>query len=371
MYFKTKIITFFILIFTFSLAESPKGSTMLNTVETQNISIPSDYKSILLGDMDGNLYEQRNIYDVRPLASMTKVMTVLLTLERIKNGEITMDTNVTVSNYASKVPYGITLVAGKQYTVRDLLKATIIRSSNNAAQALGEFNGNGDVSVFIDKMNQKANELGLTTLRYCTPHGLPPEDTQGKCRDQGSAADLYRLAQTVIKYDDYLNISKNSSGYIDNGNIKLTSTNNLLGKVEGVDGLKTGYYRAAGSNIILTAKRGEKRIILIIMGSEKAKNRDLIGQIMIDDFFATHHDVKVIDSTIAIGSVKIKSTKYNLYPEKDIITNDGVSTSVINKDATFIFNLSDNIKTAKTEDIVGTYTAKYNGKEFTGNLILR
>ncbi|MGB4915720.1 MAG: D-alanyl-D-alanine carboxypeptidase, partial [Leptotrichiaceae bacterium] len=239
------------------------------------------------------------------------------------------------------------------------------------AEALGEFNGNGDVSIFVNKMNQKANELGLTTLRYCTPHGLPPEDTQGKCRDQGSAADLYRLAQTVIKYDDYLNISKNSSGYIDNGNIKLTSTNNLLEKVEGVDGLKTGYYRAAGSNIILTAKRGEKRIILIIMGSEKAKNRDLIGQIMIDDFFATHHDVKVIDSTIAIGSVKIKSTKYNLYPEKDIITNDGVSTSVINKDATFIFNLSDNIKTAKTEDIVGTYTAKYNGKEFTGNLILR
>ena len=101
-------------------------------------------------------------------------------IERIKNGEITMDTNVTVSNYASKVPYGITLVAGKQYTVRDLLKATIIRSSNNAAEALGEFNGNGDVSIFVNKMNQKANELGLTTLRYCTPHGLPPEDTQGR-----------------------------------------------------------------------------------------------------------------------------------------------------------------------------------------------
>ena len=90
-----------------------------------------------------------------------------------------------------------------------------------------------------------------------------------------------------------------------------------------------------------------------------------------DEALEFGYDVKVIDSTIAIGSVKIKSTKYNLYPEKDVITNDGVSTSVINKDATFVFNLSDNIKTAKTEDIVGTYTAKYNGKEFTGNLVLR
>ena len=363
MNFKIKIITFFILLFTFSIAEG--------TNYTEMVAIPNDYKAILLGDMDGTLYEQRNIYDVRPLASMTKVMTVLLTLERVRNGEISMDTPVTISSYASKVPYGITLIAGKQYTVRDLLKATIIRSSNNAAQALGEFNGNGDVNVFIDKMNQKANELGLTTLRYCTPHGLPPEDTQGKCRDQGSAADLYKLSQTIIKYDEYLNISRNSSDYIDSGSIKLTSTNHLLDNVDGVDGLKTGYYKVAGSNIILTAKRGEKRIILIIMGSEKAKNRDLIGQIMIDNFYATHQDVKVIDSTIAIGSVKIKSTKYNLYPEKDVITNDGVSTSVINKDATFIFNLSDNIKTAKTEDIVGTYTAKYNGKEFTGNLVLR
>lgn len=370
MRFKFKIILFFMLILSLSFSENINTDNV-NKNNNEQLNIPSDYKAILLGDMDGNIYKQENIYDVRPLASMTKVMTVLLTLERIKSNEITMDTPVTISQYASKVPYGITLVAGKQYSVRDLLKATIIRSSNNAAEALGEFNGNGDVSTFIDKMNQKANELGLTTLRYCTPHGLPPENTQGKCRDQGSAADLYKLAQTIIKYDDYLDISKNSSDYIDNGNIKLTSTNHLLDNVDGVDGLKTGYYKAAGSNIILTAKRNDKRIILIIMGSEKAKNRDLIGKMLINDFYETHHEIKVVDSSIPVGSIKLKGSQYNLYPEKDIFINNEVSTSVIKIDTTYVFNLSNNISSAKSEDIVGSYVAKYNGKEFTGNLILR
>ena len=374
MRFKFKTILFFIMIFSLSFSENTNTNTNIyNSNENTNeqTSIPSDYKSILLGDMDGNIYKQENIYDVRPLASMTKVMTVLLTLERIKNNEIAMDTPVTISEYASKVPYGIKLVAGKQYTVKDLLKATIIRSSNNAAEALGEFNGNGDVSTFVDKMNQKANELGLTTLRYCTPHGLPPEDTQGKCRDQGSAADLYKLAQTIIKYDEYLDISRNSSDYIDNGNIKLTSTNHLLDNVEGVDGLKTGYYKAAGSNIILTAKRNNKRIILIIMGSEKAKNRDLIGKVLINNFYELHHEIKVVDSSIPIGSIKLKGSQYNLYPEKDILMDNEVSKSLIKGNTTYIFNISNNINSAKVEDIVGTYTAKYDGKEFTGNLVLK
>ncbi len=246
-----------------------------------------DYKSFLLGDIEGNVYQEVNSEELRPLASTTKIMTSLLTLERIKNGEITMDTMVPVSSFAASVPYGIKLVSGKEYSVKDLLKATIIRSSNNAAEALGEFNGNGNVQAFVDSMNRKAIELGLNNLHYCTPHGLPPEDT-GKCRDTGTATDLYKLSQYLLKtHPEYLEISKNSVDYIDNGNIKLTSTNHLLGKVEGVDGLKTGYYRAAGSNIVLTAKRNDTRIIAIIMGASKAINRDTIGATKIDVFYTT------------------------------------------------------------------------------------
>jgi len=222
-----------------------------------------DYKALLIGDVNGNIIKEDNSLAVRPLASVTKIMTSILTLDKIKSGMISYDDKVTVSSKAASVPYGIKLTAGKQYTVRDLLKATIIKSSNNAAYALAEYVG-GNVPNFVQSMNEKARSYGLESLRYCSPHGLPPSYT-GSCMDQGNAKDLYGLALKAIEYKEYLNISRNATDYIDGGEIQLKSTNALLGKVGGVDGLKTGYHKAAGSNIILTAQRGNDRVIVVIL----------------------------------------------------------------------------------------------------------
>ena len=211
-------------------------------------------------------------------------MTSILTLDKIKSGQISYDDKVTVSSKAASVPYGVKLTAGKQYTVRDLLKATIIKSSNNAAYALAEYVG-GDVPSFVRSMNEKARSYGLDSLRYCSPNGLPPSYT-GSCMDQGNARDLYKLAQITLKdYSEYLNFSKNKVDYIDNGNTKVTSTNTLLGNVQGVDGLKTGYHDAAGSNIVLTANRGDDRMIAVILGSNHAKDRNAIGAREINDYY--------------------------------------------------------------------------------------
>lgn len=245
-----------------------------------------DYKSVLVGDSKGNIIKQDNVYETRPLASVTKVMTSILTLDKIRSNEISMDDKVTVSRKAASVPYGITLTAGKEYTVEDLLKATIIKSSNNAAYALAEYVSGGNVNSFINSMNDKAREWNLHSLRFCSPHGLPPSYT-GSCMDQGNAKDLYGMALKAVEYKEYLNISRNSMDYIDGGEIKVTSTNTLLGKVGGLDGLKTGYHKAAGSNIILTAERRNDRVIVVILGSSKAKNRNAIGAREIDDYFLT------------------------------------------------------------------------------------
>ena len=211
-------------------------------------------------------------------------MTSILTLDKIKAGQISYDDKVTISSKAASVPYGVKLTAGKQYTVRDLLKATIIKSSNNAAYALAEYVG-GDVPSFVHSMNEKAKSYGLDSLRYCSPNGLPPSYT-GSCMDQGNARDLYKLAQITLKdYSEYLNFSKNKVEYIDNGNTKVTSTNTLLGNVQGVDGLKTGYHDAAGSNIVLTASRGDDRMIAVILGSNHAKDRNAIGAREINDYY--------------------------------------------------------------------------------------
>ena len=243
-----------------------------------------DYKALLIGDVNGNIIKEDNSLAVRPLASVTKIMTSILTLDKIKSGQISYDDKVTVSSKAASVPYGVKLTAGKQYTVRDLLKATIIKSSNNAAYALAEYVG-GDVQSFVNSMNEKARSYGLDSLRYCSPNGLPPSYT-GSCMDQGNARDLYKLAQITLKdYSDYLNFSKNKVDYIDNGNTKVTSTNTLLGNVQGVDGLKTGYHDAAGSNIVLTASRGDDRMIAVILGSNHAKDRNAIGAREINDYY--------------------------------------------------------------------------------------
>lgn len=367
----------------------------------------SDYKALLIGDANGNIIKEDNANTVRPLASITKVMTTILTFDKLKNGQISYDDQVTVSNKASKIPYGIQLKAGKQYSVRDLLKATIVKSSNSAAYALAEYVG-GDVSSFVGQMNSKARQFGLNSLRYCSPNGLPPSYT-GSCMDQGNAKDLYKLATiTVNNYSEFLDFSKNSVTYIGNGDTKLTSTNTLLGKVTGLDGLKTGYHDAAGSNIILTADRGGDRVIAVILGSNKAKDRNAIGMREINDYYANgygrknnknsnknadnntnnpekkngiqdffgslfgnnHKDgsrkIRVVNKRDVIAVVKIGNEKYNLYPTQDI---EIIATEKPN--LTYNVTLQDGVNKDSRGKIVGKYTATDGKIEVSGDLIMR
>lgn len=365
----------------------------------------SDYKALLVGDVNGNIVKEDNSSTVRPLASVTKIMTVILTMDKIKSGQITYDTKVTVSRKAAAVPYGIKLVAGKQYTVRDLLKATIIKSSNNAAYALGEFVG-GDIPNFVSMMNAKAQSFELYSLRYCSPHGLPPSYT-GSCMDQGNAKDLYKLAQIVVKdYSDYLNFSRNKVDYIDNGNTKVSSTNTLLGNVIGVDGLKTGFHNAAGSNIVLTAIRDGNRMITVILGSSQAKNRNAIGTREINNYYANGYGqknnytpntnnnnntttnkgnkisqffnslmgrnsdgtkkIKVVNKNNIVAIVRIGNEKYNLYPTKDVEIDAKEKPNL-----RYSVKLNDGISKNSKGQIVGTYTATDGIQTFTGDLIMK
>lgn len=356
-----------------------------------------DYKALLIGNNEGGIVKSVNAETVRPLASITKVMTSLLVLEEVEKGKINLDTKVIVSEKAAVVPYGIKLVAGKEYTVRDLLKAMIIRSSNNAAYALGEFIG-GDIPTFVSMMNKKANELGLDSLRYCSPHGLPPKYT-GSCMDQGNAKDLYKLGMYMTKYNEYFNISKNSLTYIDNGEIQLKSTNHLLGKVVGVDGMKTGYHDASGSNIILTAKRGEDRMYAVILGATKAANRDAIGEKEINEYYEKGKNyiqekvkkigmsgnnnknnsgknqnhivvVKIIDKNNFINKVVINNEEYGLYSSETVYDTVNFNEKV---ELDYQVISEENITRKSLNEIVGIFyaTNKKTKKVYSGALILK
>lgn len=380
-----------------------------------------DYKALLIGDVNGNIIKEDNSSTVRPLASVTKIMTSILTLDKIKQGSISYEDKVTVSSKAASVPYGIKLIAGKQYTVRDLLKATIIKSSNNAAYALAEYVA-GDVPSFVNLMNQKARSYGLNSLRYCSPHGLPPKYT-GSCMDQGNAKDLYKLAQITLKdYSEYLNFSKNKTDYVDNGNTKVSSTNSLLGNVLGVDGIKTGYHDAAGSNIVLTANRGNDRMIAVILGSDRARDRNAIGAKEINDYYAngyarktgasnnyvsnaSHNNpvnsnetnktensnapkgnkieqffntlfgknnnssvkkMKIISKNDVVAVATIGDSKYNLYPTKDVEI-----TATQRPNLTFTVNLNSGVTKNSRGKIVGTYIATDGTLTYSGELIMK
>ena len=320
-----------------------------------------DYKALLIGDVNGNIIKEDNSLAIRPLASVTKIMTSILTLDKIKSGQISYDDKVTVSSKAASVPYGVKLTAGKQYTVRDLLKATIIKSSNNAAYALAEYVG-GDVPSFVRSMNEKARSYGLDSLRYCSPNGLPPSYT-GSCMDQGNARDLYKLAQITLKdYSDYLNFSKNKVDYIDNGNTKVTSTNTLLGNVQGVDGLKTGYHDAAGSNIVLTANRGDDRMIAVILGSNHAKDRNAIGAREIDDYYINGYAKKNSGNSYAyVSSDNNKNNNKNKHNYNDNNNqNNNTNNNYNDNEASNNVENNNTQKESKIEQFFNTIFGKNN-----------
>lgn len=385
----TKIIKFFIFIIFF---------TNLSYAEIDKYS---DFAALLVGDDRGNITRIENGTTVRPLASITKMMTAVLVLEKIYDGKISMKDTVVISDVASKIPYGIQLIAGKRYTVRDLLHAAIIRSSNNAAYALGEFVG-GNAQDFVKLMNYRANTLDMKNTTFCTPHGLPPSYT-GTCMDQGSVEDIYKLSMYVLKFPEYLEISSKKNATIDNGTVSLKSTNTLLSRNIGVDGLKTGYHNAAGSNITVSAKNNNKRIIAILLGATRAANRnDIIekevlenfqqnkriikrinvpnsyspSNISIEDLINEHlkassniriseNNIKIIDKTKEFYTVTINKREYGLYPEEDVYAKTKVSIK-------YEFTINRKLVTGDNNKVVGMYTGEDNqGNTYVGGLILR
>lgn len=328
----------------------------------------NDYKAILVGNEKGEIIKIENGMEVRPFASITKMMTALLVLENIENGKIKLDDKVIISKKASLIPYGIKLEEGKEYTIYDLLKATIIRSSNNAAYSLGEYIG-GNIENFVVMMNKKAKELELNSLRYCSPHGLPPKYT-GTCMDQGNIVDIYKLSLRLVKYNEYLDISKNSKDYIKDGEIVLNSTNHLLGKVKGLDGLKTGYHNEAGSNIVLTANREGDRVFVIIFGSKKALNRDEIGKLEIENYYENKFLKIIINKDKLIGKVVINDKEYGLYSYDNIYVKKEMD-KVIN--LKYEIELQENISLKDLDNIVGIFFAEdeETNEKYTGALILK
>ena len=212
-----------------------------------------------------------NADSVSPPASMTKLMTFAILHDKLAAGELSLTTQVQID--ASDARMGGTQVyldPRETFSVEELLYALMIQSANDAAHALAR-TAAGSVPGFVNLMNAKARELGMTRTTFRSPHGLPPPSRKDAEGDLTSPRDFAILSRHLLTKTDvlkYSNVRERAFGPDRaNGPLQMRNHNNLLGKVSGVDGLKTGYTRSAGYCLAATAQRNNRRVIVVIMGA--------------------------------------------------------------------------------------------------------
>lgn len=240
--------------------------------------------AILMEQSSGKVLFEYNADEALPPASVTKVMTILLVLEAIDEGKITINDPVTVSAYATSMGGSqIYLKENEVMSVSDLLKAVVVASANDAAVALAE-HLYGTEEAFVARMNERAAELGMVNTNFCNTNGLDDTDTGHLT----SARDIAIMSREVLKHPlifDYSTIWMDS---VRNGEFGLTNTNRLIRFYHGANGLKTGSTSKAGFCISATAERDGMQLIAVIMGAPSRDTRNALAASLLDFGFANY-----------------------------------------------------------------------------------
>jgi D-alanyl-D-alanine carboxypeptidase (penicillin-binding protein 5/6) len=212
-------------------------------------------------------------------------MDLLIILERVRAGKLSLEEKVTVSAEASKIGGSQVWLKEKEvFSVEDLLYALMIQSANDAAMALAEHVG-GSREGFVELMNRKARELGMKSTSFTSVHGLPPTSGSGTDPDTTTARDLSILCMALTKYPEVFKYTGTRMRGFRNDTVQMVNHNRLLTSVRGCDGFKTGYISAAGFSICVTALRDGKRVIAIVLGSKDRKVRDAKASELIEKGF--------------------------------------------------------------------------------------
>ena len=244
--------------------------------------LPNNFRAVIVGDTKGNVIFAKDADTMYPLASVTKMMSLMVTFDEINAGNISLNDSVRISKNPLKYGgSGIALKAGQMFVLEDLIKASAVYSANNATYAIAEYVGKGSVFSFVTKMNRKLKELGLQNeIRYHTPAGLPTRVTK-QPMDEGTARGIYKLSIEALKYKKYIEIAGIKSTKIHNGKISIRNRNHLIGE-NGVYGIKTGFHKEAKYNIAVASKFQDTDVIIVVMGGETYKTRDKIVLSVLD-----------------------------------------------------------------------------------------
>jgi len=262
--------------------------------------------AILIDANSGKVLYEKNPDEKLPMASMTKIMSMLLIMENIDNGNLKYDDKVIISKNASGMGGSqVFLQVGEEYTVEALLKCISVSSANDAVVAMAE-KISGSVDAFVNLMNEKAKELGLTNTNFANPHGLDAEN------HYSSARDMAKLAGELLKHQDILRFTSIYEDYLtkpDGSQVWLVNTNRLVRFYDGVDGLKTGYTTEAGYCLTATAKKNDLRLISVVMKSSSGDARSKDTATLLTYGFNSYKNHVIYESDKELGEVNVERGK--------------------------------------------------------------
>lgn len=345
---KILFIIFFVNIFTHNVVFASQNSTLkLPSVNSNNIII-LDRKTLL------PLYE-KNAYERTAMASTTKILTCIIALENSNKSDI-----VTISKKAASISGScLGLNSNTKITMNDLLYGLMLRSGNDCAIAIAE-HISGSVEEFSNLMNQKAFELGLFNSCFVTPHGL---DNQNHYT---TAYDLALLTHYALKNPDFKKIvsTKRTSISYNNSTSEISNTNELLGNLDGVYGVKTGFTFEAGRCLVSACKRDSLDIIVVVLGADTKSIRSKDSKNLINYIFENYEYINVVD---IINNTFHKYISYfnNIYklektctiPKLSLETLENYDFPLLKEDAsnlnTKIYTLTNFNSLIQSGDIVG------------------
>ncbi len=326
---------------------------------TQGIDVEAK-SAILMEAESGKIVFDKNSKEKFAPASVTKIMTMLLTMEAIDSGKIKLDDVVTITENAQKMGGSTMLLeAGELRTVEDLLKGVAIASGNDAAVALAEYLS-GTVDNFVKSMNARAKELGMKDTTFQNPTGLPTDN------HLTTAYDISIMSRELLKHEGILKYSGTYMETISANRktpIELVNHNKLVRFFNGCDGLKTGFTNEAKYCISATAQRNDVRMLAIIMGAPTYKIRNRDASMLLNYGFSIFERKELISQDSDISEFQFGNRKDNFVILKakqslNVVVEKGKEPKISTK-----LNIDKNKKSIKQGEVLGEAVVLVDGKE--------
>lgn len=342
-------------------------------VKAENLA-PEVKSAILMEASTGTVLYEQNSDEHLPIASVTKIMTMLLIMERVSGGTLSLDEMVTVSENAQS--YGgstMFLEAGEQLSVYDMMKGIAVASANDGCVAMAEHIA-GREEAFVEMMNKRAAELGMENTVFLNTNGL---DADGQ---YSSARDVAIMSQELIKHEKVFEFTKIWTDSLRDGKFALANTNRLIRFYSGATGLKTGSTSKAGCCLSATAERDGMGLIAVVLGAPDTKTRFRCATDLLNYGFSNYNMKKHLEKGEPTGIVTVeKGIKKEIKTqaadgfsqlmkktepeetEKSIVLCDGVTAPVKKGDKVGEITFTLGGETVKTVDILAAEDAEKKG----------